>query len=120
VDEVVRAPAPLDVLERERGIVLPASFRELWTLSDGTGAMDDDGFSFWPLDNITSDPSLGPWAGILVFADWQLQSRYFGLRFHADRAAGIVDEAGRAIEGSFDGFLERYLMEPKGLHTVAS
>jgi hypothetical protein len=111
-------PVDFDALERKRGIVLPSSFRELWTLSDGTGAMDDDEFIFWPLDNITSDPSLGPGAapgGLLVFADRRLGMRHYCLRFDGSSARDVVDIDEKIIAGSFDEFLERYLENPRSL-----
>jgi hypothetical protein len=114
-DDVAGAPDALAALEHLRGIVLPGTFRALWTLSDGTGAEDDDGFIFWPLDNITSDPSLGPWRGLLVFAEWQLGSRYFGVRFEGGVAAAVVTDKGDLVAESFDAFLERYLEAPRSL-----
>jgi hypothetical protein len=120
VAEVAGAPAALHALESARGIVLPESFRELWTLSDGTGAMDADGFLFWPLDNIASDPSLGAWRGLLVFADLWLGPPHFCLRFDVvdpaspggARAGAVVRDSGEEVAASFDDFLERYLLGP--------
>lgn len=117
-DDVASASAALDALERLRAIVLPPSFRELWSLSDGTGGEDDEQLIFWPLDNIASDPSLGPWQGLLVFAEWQLGSVYYCVRFESDRACAVVDATGRAVAASFDDFLERYVEDPKRLIRV--
>jgi hypothetical protein len=55
------------------------------------------GFIFWPLDNITSAPALGPWQGLLVFADNQLGPPYFLLRFEESRAGRY---AGRTTTSS--------------------
>ncbi len=113
--------APLDAFERDRGVVLPASLRALWLLSDGTAAMDDDGFTFWPFDNIADDPSLGPRAhpqAHLVFADWQLQSRFFVLQL-ADGSIDVLGADGalreRGVALSFDEFLDRYVHTPQAL-----
>ena len=81
----------------------------------GTGAMDDDGFTFWPLDNITSDPGLGPWRGLLVFADRQLGPPHFCIRFEGERAGGVVLATGEEVAASFDAFLERYVMDARGI-----
>lgn len=114
-DELTVAESALDALERLRGIRLPRAFRELWAVSDGTATMDDDELTFWPLDNITSDPSLGPWQGLLVFADYQLGTRYFGIRFEGAEAGAVVDTTGRQFAASFDAFLETYLADAKSL-----
>jgi hypothetical protein len=114
-DEVHRAGAALDSLEKKHGIVLPPSFRELWSLSDGTGAMDRDEFTFWPLDNITNDPGLGPWQGLLVFADHRLCTKIFCVRFEGERACDVVDTERRRVAESFDQFLEKYLANGRAL-----
>jgi hypothetical protein len=114
-DEVHDAHAALDALEKKHGIVLPPSFRELWSLSDGTGAMDRDELTFWPLDNITNDPGLGPWQGLLAFADFRLCARIFCVRFEGDRACDVVDVNGRRVAESFDDFLQRYLEDAAAL-----
>jgi hypothetical protein len=113
--ETAAAAAALDALAQLRGIALPATFRELWAISDGTATMDDDELTFWPLDNIASDPALGPWQGLLVFADCGLGSRLFCIRFDGACAGGVVDTVGEPLARSFDEFLERYLADAASL-----
>jgi hypothetical protein len=114
-DDVAGARDALLALERLRDVVLPDAFRALWSLSDGTGSLDDHSFMFWPLDNVTSDPSLGPWQGRLVFAEWQQGSRYFCLRFEGRTGGAVVTEKDEIVAESFDAFLERYLTAPESL-----
>ncbi len=105
----------LDALAAARGFALPASFRALWMLSDGTATMDADEHIFWPLDNVAGDPSLGD-PTIVVFADWRLCAIVFGLDATGAVTAyrhGSTPE--RVVAETFDRFLEIYLADPAAL-----
>jgi hypothetical protein len=123
VDELRSALDYLARLERERRVVLPESFRELWQLSDGTASMDNHELLFWPLDNILEDPSLPDPRpeGFLLFADQRLGARQFFVRFERGSERGVStlrdthpDDV-RTIAPSFDAFLETYLAHPESL-----
>jgi hypothetical protein len=123
---IVRQPAAgwaLDELAARRRITLPEPFRRLWASSDGTASMDDDEIIFWPLDNISDDPSLEPAAeraDKLVFADWRLTGAVFYVLFVEGQAGAVIREHARdrsriSVAPSFAEFLARYLEDPSEL-----
>jgi hypothetical protein len=119
--------AAIEAFQRRHGVVLPASFRQLYRLSDGTAVMDGHEQIFWPLGAITrtldsfdaGDPD-AVWVG---FADFRLQTEVFYLR--ADRGTGeatvwidrgppgkpLVAKVVKLAD-SFDAYLERYVEDP--------
>ncbi|MFO0605496.1 MAG: SMI1/KNR4 family protein [Polyangiales bacterium] len=120
VDEMRDREAAFERLERHRGVTLPDAFRALWSLSDGTASADDDELTFWPLDNVEDDPSVSAAcpAPRLAFADWRLGAVVFCLEFEGGRAAGVTAHAAgevRVVAATFEGFLEGYLDDPRGL-----
>jgi hypothetical protein len=118
--------AQLVAFERGHGLRLPASFRDLYLLSDGTSEMDGHEQIFWPLSAIENtlkgfdagDPD-AHWIG---FADYRLQTSVFYLRIcRADGAATVwhdpVVGGGfparlESLTDSFDAFLSAYAADP--------
>ena len=115
--------ASMDAFERKFDVVLPASFRELYRLSDGTAEMDGHEQIFWPLSAITrtldSFDAGDPDATWLGFADFRLQTAVFYLR--ADRhthATSVWIDRGppgkpllkkvEKLTDTFDDYLLRY------------
>ena len=112
--------AALTAFENKHGITLPAAFRELWLLSDGTSTMDRGEHIFWPLDVIDSE--LARWnesgkPGWIPFADFRLSARTFMLRYEGESepAVWVFDALDRWPAGAtrdadtFDAFLTRYV-----------
>jgi hypothetical protein len=119
--------AEIEAFERRHGVVLPASFRELYRLSDGTAVMDGHEQIFWPLSAITrtleSFDAGDPEALWIGFADFRLQMAVFYLR--ADRQTGamsvwidrgppgkpLLAKVAKLVD-SFDAYLRRYAENP--------
>lgn len=117
----------LDAFEQRHDVKLPAAFRALYALSDGTGVMDAHEHIFWPLAAMSSqlktydveDPA-ARWIG---FADFRLQTAVYYLR--VDRSDGgdsvwidayaskeKLPDRMQSIAESFEQFLERYADDP--------
>ena len=118
--------ARLVAFERDHGLRLPASFRDLYLLSDGTSETDGHEQIFWPLaaieNTLTSFDAGDPDAHWIGFADHRLQTSVFYLRIgRADGAATVwldpVAGGGfparlEPLTDSFDAFLSAYAADP--------
>jgi hypothetical protein len=114
--------AELDAFECRYGVRLPPTFRELWLLSDGTGAYDQHLFLHQQL-SVMGDPNEGASADMpltrMLIADFDLQGAYFFLHFEAGEPRGMTtagyDLKLRPVAESFDAYLELYLANPWSL-----
>jgi hypothetical protein len=103
--------ATLTEIERVHGVRLPAAFRELWSLCDGTCAPDRHALIYMQASDLVQ-PLYGPRDGnmvSLVFADWRLGTAVSLRLSPEDRGVVIIDSRTSEIAPSFDEFLEAVL-----------
>jgi hypothetical protein len=104
----------LVAIERAHGVELPASFRELWRLSDGTCAPDAHRLLFYQASDLIQ-PLYAPREGTkvrLLFADWQQGMATFALELApVDCGVVVLANGVRPLAPSFDAFLALHLRE---------
>jgi hypothetical protein len=103
----------LNEVERKHRVRLPTSFRELWRLSDGTGAPDDHWLVFFQVSDLVDDKCVHRQGSTayLHFADWRQSMASFALRLSPDdQGVVVVGSEVEALSASFDEFLELYLV----------
>ena len=101
----------LDQIERLHSVHLPASFRRLWSLSNGTATDDHHWLIFGqvsdmtqPLYNIRTDTGV-----LVIFADWKLGTPFALLLNPDDRGVVALGNTTEPVASSFDEFLALYL-----------
>lgn len=105
--------ATLDEIERVHGVRLPASFRELWSLCDGTCAQDRHELIYVQASDLVQS-LYGPREGAtvsLMFADWRLGTAVSLQLAPGDRAVVMNDARTSALATSFDAFLDLVLSD---------
>jgi len=105
----------LGAFEKHFAVKLPASFRELYRLSNGTTDVDGHEQIFWPLSamkNAYLDPG-DPNATWLGFADFRLQAATLYLRIdRATAATSVWLDRKEPLTATFDDYLTCYAEAP--------
>lgn len=115
------AAATFEALERAHDVQLPASFRELWGLADGTNTPDRHDLIFLQSCDLL-DPMFGNRDGDaveLMFADWRQAMASFVVRFaraspgapRTDHGVFVIGNRREPLAASFDAFLALYLLD---------
>jgi hypothetical protein len=116
VDRDGAGAAELAEVERRHRVRLPDAFRELWSLSDGTGAPDRHWLIFFQVSDLLQELYAARNARglLLLFADWQQGMGALGLRLEPDDH-GVVMSGNKLerVATSFDEFVGLYLARPK-------
>jgi hypothetical protein len=109
--------ARLDEIERAHSIRLPASFRELWRLADGTVAPDRHWLIFVQASDLVQ-PLYAPRTRdivTLMFADWRQAMATFSLQLVPnapdESPVVVIGNMTETLAPSFDAFLRLYIDE---------
>ena len=127
------AAAAITAFERRHHVVLPSAVRAYYQTVNGMkqtskDACDSNGFSFWPLDQVTPIdefletyrwPTCEGCAGFFVFADYLQLSWAYAIRLARTPGNPVVligKERPELVAASFDDFVTAYLEDAASLY----
>ncbi|MEO0584737.1 MAG: SMI1/KNR4 family protein [Bacteroidota bacterium] len=121
---LAKTPREIDIIERQKAIILPIDFRELYLRVNGMeefypNEIDDEGFLFYPLAELVSvntefeNSSMINKEKVFIFAEYMHRSWWYGFEVTGSNEylIGIISDntSFKPITNSLAEFIELYI-----------